>query len=175
MRRTIAAIVAGLAAAGCGALAEEATEGAIEGAIESEGGGDVSVELDADGDGARFEIEGADGTESFSVGSTEVPEELTIPLFEGYEVVGSSTASAAEGGYITLNVQYPADSVSNVVLFYNGYFEDDPSVNAFETSNDDLSSWSWSAADGSTQVTITYTPGQPSADVIVIEASIGSG
>jgi hypothetical protein len=173
MRGTTAAIAAGLLVAGCGNLTENVAEEAAESAIESEGGGDVDVELDAGGDAATVELEGEDGAQRFTVGGTEIPEGLTIPLFEGYEVVGSSTADSVDRTFLNVNLQYPAASASDVVLFYNGYFEDDPDITAFETSGDDLQSWSWSASDGSTQVVVTHSTGDEAVNVSVIETVAG--
>jgi hypothetical protein len=68
MRGTTAAIAAGLLVAGCGNLTENVAEEAAESAIESEGGGDVDVELDAGGDAATVELEGEDGAQRFTVG-----------------------------------------------------------------------------------------------------------
>lgn len=87
MARAALLVLLGLGALGCGAIAERATEQAIESAIESETGG--SVDIDSAGDGS-ITIETEDGTASFGTG--EVPaaiaDEFDLP--GGLEVLTTS-------------------------------------------------------------------------------------
>lgn len=77
-----------LALAGCGAIAEQVTEKAIEEGIEAEGGGDV--DLDFDGENGSLSVESSEG--SFSVGTDQdVPDDFPadVPLPEDATVVMS--------------------------------------------------------------------------------------
>lgn len=89
----LAALVS-LTTAGCGAVAEKASEKATEQVIESQTGGDVDV--NADGDGS-VEFETDDG--SFSVGTGEVPADWPddVPLPDDVEVLSGATTDTPDG------------------------------------------------------------------------------
>lgn len=91
-----------LVASACSSAAEKISEAAIENALESDGGGNVDVELGDDGQ-VSISVEGEDGA-SFEVGQDiDLPEGLTIPIPDG----GSAVQSGSDGSYVFVALTYP--------------------------------------------------------------------
>ena len=132
MRSLIGMVVAALVLAGCGNAAEEISERAIE----AGGGANAEVELDLDDDGqGEVVIETEDGSQSMSFGSGELPDELEVPLPDGYEVVASSVLEQGEEKIVTATVAYSDGDIDEIIGHFEAYFEDlDGAFNKTESS-----------------------------------------
>ncbi len=119
MRSLIGMVVAALVLAGCGSAAEEISERAIE----AGGGANADVELDDDGQG-EVVIETEDGSQSMSFGSGELPDELEVPLPDGYEVVASSVLEQGDENIVTATVAYSDGDIDEIIEHFEAYFED---------------------------------------------------
>lgn len=155
-RRGAAVAIAGAALilSGCGQVAEEAAEQAIE----QNGGGDV--EIDADGD--SFSVEGEDG--SISVGKDELPEnfpsEITLPEGGTIESATAVTDSKKDGWFIQST--YADTSPEDLVTEFAGSMQD----GGFEeTSNTTFEE----------QTAIGYEGDSYDVAVIILGATSGSG
>jgi hypothetical protein len=93
--RAVALAAALLMLAACGGAAEETTEGAVEDAIESELGGDATVDVEDD----SLTIDTEDG--SISAGTGELPEGFpdAVPLVDGEVVFGQRADSPEASGF----------------------------------------------------------------------------
>jgi hypothetical protein len=105
-----------LVGAACASATEKIAENAIESVIESESGGDVSVDLGSDGD-ISVSVEGEDGSSLQVGGAAEVPDELTFPVPDGGEVNTALTDSS----YVAVSIQYPTDQFDDIVSFYDDW------------------------------------------------------
>jgi len=109
-------VMIALVATACASATEKIAENAIEKAIESEGGGDVNVELGDDGQ-VSISVEGEDGS-SFEVGKDiDLPEGLTIPIPDG----GNATQTGTDGSYVFAALTYPTERYDEIVAFYNDW------------------------------------------------------
>ena len=167
MKRIIGLIVLAMVVTACGNAVENLAEQAAEEALESEGvGGNVDIEMGEDGEGSIV-VETEEGTQSVDFGSGELPEELTIPVMDGYEVVGSSVASGDQV-FVTAQLQYADTSVEELAAFYEDYFSGVDGVNTTQSESGGIQSFTWSteseqvavtefAEDGPAMVQVTQT------------------
>jgi hypothetical protein len=168
MRRIVTLAAAGLLAGGCGQVAERVAEQAIENQLESEGGGDVDINIDSEGSG-EVVIESDDGSTNINVGGGEIPDELTIPLYDGYDVLASTVAETNGETYVTVSLEYPESDLDGLVEFYEDYFADLEDTFTNQSSSDGVRSWTWSAADFTTGVTVSAFDGQENISVGVTQ------
>ena len=111
MRHLALVFVVALLVTACGG-GEELSEQILEDSI----GGDANVEISEDGDDVTINVESDEG--SFSIGSGgEVPEELTVPLPDGGDVI----ASTVVGESASVTVNYPNDRYEEIVGFYDSW------------------------------------------------------
>ena len=106
--------VVAVTAAACSSVVDNATEQIVERAIESQGDGDVNVDLSDDGS-VSFSVEGEDGNSlNFGV-DVPIPDELTIPVPDG----GKATTSGTDASYVFVALTYPMDRFDELVAFYD--------------------------------------------------------
>lgn len=130
MRQILVLVIAVLLVASCGNAAEEVAERAIE----AGGGGDVDVEFDEDGDTGEIVFETDEGTQTLNVGGGELPEGLTVPVPDGYEVLASSTFESDEESLISATLHYPESELESLIEHFDDLFEGDDEVSKVETS-----------------------------------------
>lgn len=149
MRKLTILLLAVTVLAGCGRVveevAEQAAEQAIERGIESESGGDVDIEF-AGGD---------------------LPEELTMDLPGGYEVLSSSTMTDDTETFVSAILEYPAGDLDAVIAFFEDEFASMEDSQKVESSSDGNNSWSWFASDASVTAGVYYVDGDPTLTVNV--------
>lgn len=109
-----------LVSAGCSSAADKASEKLVERAIESESGGDVDLNFDADGEGT-FSVETEDGSFSMGAGG-EVPDAWPsdVPLPDDLEVISGSTMSDGSSGEIVSVSGSTGASVDEVIASFEG-------------------------------------------------------
>jgi hypothetical protein len=161
VRKLIPLAALALVASACGNIAENIAEEAIERGLEAEGGGNVDIDLDSDGEGT-IEIQSDDGDSTISMGGGELPDDLQIPIPDGYEVVGSSTLSSGGQTYIGTTLQYPVSKVEDLVEFYTDYFAGFDEVFTNQSSGGSSQLWSWAVSedDGNESQTVSITTGE---------------
>ncbi len=151
MKRLTIALLAVTLLAGCGRVVEEvadqAAEQAIERGIESDSGGDVDIEF-AGGD---------------------IPDELTMGLPDGYEVLSSSTMTDDTVTFVSAILEYPADDLEEVVAFFEDEFASMEDSQKVESSSDGNNSWSWYASDASVTAGVYYVDGDPTLTVNITQ------
>lgn len=114
---SIAAAAGAILLAGCSSAADKVTEQGLEQLIESQGGGNVDLDLGGDG---SVSIQGEDGS-SWSMGGAEVPDTwpADVPLPDEYDVQTASTSTdAASGGQMTILLGTTSMSLEQVQQFY---------------------------------------------------------
>ena len=155
MGKLVVLVVFGVGLAGCGAIAEraaeEVAEQAIEQAAEGDGEGDVDIEL----------------------GGGDLPGGLTVELPDGYTVLGSTSFSDDSGSFVNATVTYPGGDFESVVAHFDDSFADAAGVAKQEMKSDGVSTYLWSAEDGSVIVGVTYTDGEADVTVNVTESTQG--
>lgn len=154
MSRVVVLLGVALMLVGCGRVAEEVAERAIEAELESEGGGDVDIDMSADGTG-EISFESEDGSGSVSIGG-DLPEQLTVPLVDGYDVVSSSVSESDGEAFVVVSLEYSVSEVDALVEFYDGHFSDMDGVVTNQSSSDGIETWSWSTSDFATTVNVTH-------------------
>lgn len=107
-----ALLAASLALAGCGAVADQVTERAVEEGIERAGGASGDVEIDIDDEDGGLSIESSEG--SLRIGAQDVPENFPpeVPLPSDAEVMSSMSFSEEAGTAFNLNMDATADAVT---------------------------------------------------------------
>jgi hypothetical protein len=153
-------------AAGCGRITEQLTEEAVERGIESEAGGDVELDLDAEDGSLSFESD--EGSLSFETGG-DIPEELTIPLPDGYSVLGSSVLGSDGESVVTVTLEYHASDRDAVVEFYEARFTDVENVNRIENTANGSATWFWQAPEDGWSVSVTADDGSDTLSVALSE------
>ncbi len=165
MRASVLLMVVALVAA-CGNVAgnvaENAAERAIERGLEAEGGGNVDVDMDDDG--GTINIQTDDGNTNINFGGGELPEELTIPVPDGYTVL-SSTATSGDQPFVAVSLAYPASELEDVVAFFDDYFGSGDGVTRQESNSDGSQNWTWASADYTAAVSVSFFEGDETVDV----------
>lgn len=162
MRRVwLAAVVLGLVTAACGQAAETIAEQAIE----SQGGGDVDLDIDQDGETVGFDVENEDGSASVQFGEQDLPDDFPVPVPDGGEVLMTSTSDMGGQQGSQASLQYPADDYEDLVEFYAGVFDSHDDTQTFSMTGDAASttyvseSAGWSvtivSSSAGTQLTVT--------------------
>lgn len=143
MRRMLIVLAAlAVVAAGCGAAVEELTEEAIERGLEASGE-NGNVEFDIDEDGGEVRVETDDGT--MSIGGGEVPDELTIELPDGGDVVSSFVM----GDQVAVTLEYPGADFDELVAFFDDRLGDwSRSSSSFESDGEEFRSVMWTSDAG---------------------------
>jgi hypothetical protein len=166
MRAPVVLMVVVLVAA-CGNVAENVAEQAIERGLEAEGGGDVDVNVDEDG--GTINIQTDDGNTNINMGGGELPEELTIPVPDGYSVL-SSTSTSGDQPFVAVSLEYPASDVEDLVAFYDDYFGSGEGVTKQESNTGGDQTWTWVSADYTTSVSVSLFDGDDVAAVGITQA-----
>jgi len=170
MKRMVAwmlvAVVA-VAAAGCGGVAEKASQKAaekiIEKSIENESGGNVDVNLSDEG--GTVKIESEEG--SVSIGGGEIPASIDVPFPDGGNVTLS--VEAADGA--TVMVEYPGADFDEIAAFYQKWTDD--SSEEFEKvtySAGDLKSESWTS--GATTIAVQTCSTSDGKDGVCVSVNV---
>lgn len=154
---TIAAATGAMfVAAGCADAAERVTERGLEAAIESQGGGEVDLDLD---DNGSVSVETEDG--SFSMGQTEIPDDWPseVPLPPDLEVQSVTQQREAESGITSTMVMGSTDMAPEQVA---------------ELYADALSSWdetmnTVSSSAGASSVQVAFE--RPERDSVLVMAN----
>jgi hypothetical protein len=161
--RGSALLAVAILAASCGNavenVAQNAAEQAIERGLEAEGGGTVDVNIDDDQ--GTISIESDDGDSTISFGGGELPESLTVPVPDGYQVLSSSETSGDQP-FVNASLEYPASAADDVVAFFDDYFESDDASVRQEASGDGMRIWTWASGDYSVSVSVTLADGEDS-------------
>lgn len=167
MRRVLV-LIAGVCVitAGCGRITEQLTEEAVERGIESESGGDVELDLDAEDGSVSFESD--EGSLSFESGG-DVPDGLTIPLRDGYSVAGSSVIGSDGESIVIVTLEYPASDRDAIVEFYEDRFADVENVNRVQNTANGSATWFWQAPEDGWSVNVTADDGADTLNVVVQE------
>jgi len=164
MRSLIGLVVLVLLVAACGNAAEELTERAIE----AGGGGNADVELDLDDEGqGEVVVETEDGTQTMNFGSGELPDELEIPVPDGYEVVASSVLEQGDEQIVTASLTYPGGDIDEIVAHFDDWYEDLDGVNKSENSFDDGRQVVWFTQTPVRNVSVMGRAGEGSVEVTV--------
>ncbi len=103
-------------AAACSSAVDDTAEQIVETAIESQGRGNVDVELNDDG-GVSMSVEGEDGSSINFGNDVPLPDELTIAIPEG----GKATASGSDGSNVFASITYSKDRYAEPVSFYEDW------------------------------------------------------
>ena len=103
-------------AAACSSAVDNTAEQIVEKAIESQGQGNVDVELNDDG-GVSLSVEGEDGSSMNFGNDVPLPDGLTIPIPAG----GKATASGSDGSRIFASITYADDRYDEFVSFYDDW------------------------------------------------------
>lgn len=143
MQRMIIVLAAlAVVVAGCGAAVEELTEEAVERGLEASGE-NGNVEFDLDEEGGEVRVETDDG--SMSIGGGEVPDELTIELPDGGEVVSSFVM----GSEVAVTLEYPGSDFDELVAFFDDRLGDwNRSSSSFESEGEEFRNVMWTSDDG---------------------------
>lgn len=106
-----ALLAASLGLAGCGAVADEVAERAVEEGLERAGGAS-DVELDLDNEDGSLSIESSEG--SLRIGAQDVPEDFPaeVPLPDDVEVMSSMSFSEDAGTAFNLNMNATGDAAT---------------------------------------------------------------
>lgn len=155
----IAAASLALAAIGCGAVAEQATEEVLENAIEAEGGGDV--ELDS-GDGTMT-LETEDGTMTYGGGEVPAAIASVIDLPGDFVVEGALSVESADGSGSTVTGRMDGDIESAADDFAGDLESDGWTIDSRYT---DSASIMLGASKGERTMTVTVLD-DGSGDVVV--------
>jgi hypothetical protein len=166
MKSLIALMALGLVLAGCGNAAEQIAEQAAE----ASGGGDVDVEIDDQA--GEFTIESDDGTQTVNVGSGDLPEGLTIPIPDGYEVIASSVLDQTEGRFLTAILSYPGGDIEEIAAHFDDYYEGIGGMNRQQTSFEGGTQYLWATEQGF-GVTAIARDGEEAVEVTVTELTDG--
>lgn len=155
--RTGFVVALALVVTACGSIgeniAERATEEAIEQAAESEGGGDVDIDVQEDG--VSFSQSGEDGESEMQIGGdVEIPEELPVPVPDGGTVTSSSSFSQDSETVYSVAVEYPAEKYEEIVAFYDDHF-DGEDIHRSSRQSEGLQSDSWAAQEGAITVNLS--------------------
>lgn len=155
MKHFIWLVVTAMVLTACGNSAERLAEEAAERALESEGGGDVDIELGEDGEEGSIVVETEEGTQSMSFGSGELPDGLTLPVMDGYEVIGSTVMQQEGGSLVNAQLEYPDAGLDDLVSFYEDHFSTvgDALLNTSQSGSGDSQTYSWFTE--SAQVTVS--------------------
>lgn len=162
MKSMIALIALGLVLAGCGNAAEEVAERAIE------AGGDGNVDIELDDEGGEFTIESEDGSQTVNVGSGELPEELTIPIPGGYEVIGSSVLEQGDEMIVTAVLVFPGGDIEEIAAHFDDYYEGVDGATRSQTSLDGATQYVWLTDQGA-GVSAVARDGEDTVEVSVTE------
>ncbi len=142
----------------CGAAAEKVGERAVERAVESQGGGDVDLDLSDGG----FNIETEDGT--FTAGSGEVPaswpDDIGFP--SGAEVLTGMEQVSGSESLVNVTVTI-VGSAADVVVFY------EDALSSWSTENE--SSFS---GGGTESRSVTFVSGDRRLDLFANDAGDGT-
>lgn len=103
-------------AAACSSAVDNTAERIVEKAIESQGQGNVDVELNDDG-GVSLSVEGEDGNSVNFGNEVPVPDELTIPIPDG----GKATVSGSDGSNVFVSVTFAKDRYDELISFYDDW------------------------------------------------------
>ena len=172
MRRGSVLVVIALLAAACGNVAENVVERVAENAMESEGGGDVDVDLDDDGGSVRIQTD--EGEISIDAGSGgEVPDGFEMPVPDGGEVVGTMSFSAADGSRTSVTLEYPPSALDDLVETYEEYFDSFEGSFSSQSSDSGSQFWSWGTADGAVTAAISAYDGDDYVTLALVETTGG--
>lgn len=167
MRRSIVLIgILALVASACGAAAENVAENLAERALESEGGGNVDLDIDEESGEVSVQMESGDGSGSLTIGGGELPDGFPIPVPDGGEVMSTFSSETEEGTSYSVTISYPADRYEELASFYEDWIDgqaDD--VQKSETSGEFTSSSFYSAT---ADVNISVTTADEEAIVTLI-------
>jgi len=107
-----ALLAASLGLAGCGAVAGQVAERAVEEGIERAGSASGDVELDLDNEDGSLSIESSEG--SLRIGAQDVPEDFPaeVPLPDDAEVMSSMSFSEEAGTAFNLNMNATGDAAT---------------------------------------------------------------
>ncbi|MDY7104120.1 MAG: hypothetical protein S0880_23295 [Actinomycetota bacterium] len=141
-----------IASAGCGRITEELTEEAVERGIEAETGGNVELDVDAEDGRVSFESDGE--SLSFESGG-DIPDELTLPLRDGYSVLGSSVIGSDGESIVTVTLEYPGSDADALVDLYDDHFDGLDGVNRIENTNGGAATWFWQLPESGTSVSVS--------------------
>ena len=125
-------IAIGLLTTACGNAAEDLVENAIENAIESEGGGDVNIDIDEDGGSASIETDEG----SIQIGGGDIPADFPLPIPDYEEVAGVVTSDQEGTESTQIILSFDPDDIDEVADLYEGYFNDQ----GWETTRTDTKS-----------------------------------
>jgi hypothetical protein len=165
MRKTLIALIGTivLVATACGggeSVSENLAERLIEDQLEDEGGGDVDINFDDDGDGSfSIDVEGEDGG-SFSFGGGDIPDELTIPIPTG----GNVLTTMVTDGDVLVTLTYPTSEFDSVVAFYQDWTDGESeefqkSTSTFNSADDvTIRTAAFFSSDSSTTINVTDCP-----------------
>ena len=168
MKSLIALLALGLVLAGCGNAAEEIAERAVE----AGSGGDANVDLDFDDDGGgQIVIEGEDGTQTVDLSPDELPDGLTIPFPNGYEVFSTTVLEQGEETAITATVTYQGGDIDEFIAHYDDYFSDADGISKTDNSLEGARQVFWIAPDALQTVTVIERDGEDYVEVTVFETS----
>lgn len=160
MRRALVLMVLVALVAACGntteTVVENIAEQAAERSLESETGGDVDIDIDENSGQGSITIESEEGDTSIQFGGGEIPDELSIPVMDGGEVLTSSVMSG-DDAFVFATVQYPESMLDDLVAFYRDFFDGLDDVVTQEMSGDGVEIWSWLADDPSVTVNISHS------------------
>ncbi len=162
MKALVTLIAMSLIVAACGNAAEEVAERAIE------AGGDGNVNVELDDDGGEFTIESDDGTQTVNVGSGELPEELTVPLPDGYEVVVSSVADQPGGRFVSVMLTFPGGDIEAIAAHFDAYYDGVDGTSRQQLSFEGGTQYVWSNESGF-GVAASARDGEDSVEVTVTE------
>ena len=130
MSKLSALVLAALVLAACGNVGEEIAERAAE----AGGGGDVDIELGDDGETGEIVIETEDGTQTVNIGTSELPDGLTVPVPDGYEVLASTSFESEEESLISVTLHYPESELESLIQHFDDVFQSNEEVSKVETS-----------------------------------------
>lgn len=164
MKPLIALIALGLVLAGCGSAAEEIAERAAEAGA----GGDVDIEVDDEG--GQFTIESEDGSQTVNVGGGELPAELTIPIPDGYEIVGSSVIQQDDEMIVSVVLVFPGGDVEAIASHFDDYYGSTDGINRTQTSFEGGTQYVWLTEDGAS-VAAVARDGEGTVEVTITEIS----
>jgi len=166
----IGAIVFVVAACGGGeSVGEKVAEKILEESLENEGVGNVDIDIDEDGDGSvSIDVEGEDGG-SISFGGGDIPDELTVPVPSGGDVM----TSFVSGGDVIVTLTYPSSEFDSLVDFYEDWTNGES--DEFQTSKSTFESAEgvtirttiFLSSDSDTAINLTDCPIEDRYDVCV--------
>lgn len=175
MRRImIGLVVIALVSAACGGdtLGENLAENILENEL---GDGNVDIDISDDGQTVEVNVTTEDG-ESITIGGGEVPDELTVPLPKGGEVMNTFVSN----DNVTVTVYWPQSEYDSIVSFYEDWVSGQPtdfdeSTTSFSSEGNTFRNTNWfsSEADITISVADCFTMSGDALDSVCVSISEG--